>query len=820
MPITTRLRGVTALESHRAPTFTPVTTRLARPGATPTPLRSVEAPRAGLLNVPASPLGAPQPIPAPELQALKDAAHVDPHKLLGPHAVLVGGKPTTQVRALFPNARAVTVVTDSGDRVPLTANAGLFEGLLPRLGQRYQLELTPTDGSPALLVEDPYRFAPTVDATQLYLFKQGTLEDTAKLLGAHPMTVDGVAGFNVVVWAPNARGVSAVGDFNGYSRTSHMMRRLQDSVFEVFIPGAKSGAVYKLSVLGSDGKRVEKADPAARASQLRGQTGSILVGADRHVWSDQRFLAARAATDPTAQPLSAYEVHLPSWKRNADGSMMNYRQLARELIPHLKKERFNAVELIGLAEHPLDDSWGYQVTGYYAPTSRHGTPEDFKAFVDEMHAAGIKILYDWVPAHFPKDAHGLATFDGTNLFDHKDPRQGEHRDWGTRIFNYGRNEVKSFLTGSLVHMLDEYHLDGVRVDAVASMLYLDYSRKDWVPNKNGGNENLEAIAFLQDVNARVAKRFPGVLKIAEESTAWPKVTKPKSEGGLGFDLKWNMGWMHDTLAFFQADPAARGAALDGLTNTLLWAHSEKYVAALSHDEVVHLKKSLLEKMPGDEWQKRANLRSLLSFMTSYPGQKLLFMGAELAQRGEWDFKSQLDWDALKNAGNQGVAALVADLNKLYATEPALSEKQFAPEGTELRVRDPKNAVVALARKGNHAEDDVLFVHNLTATPQRGYRVGVDAPGRYAEIFNSDALSYGGSGVGNLGGVDAERVPMHGKPYSVVLSLPPLGSIALKQVSTHRDATHRHVERSRRPRTLPHVGRPHTMRLPSAVGGSP
>lgn len=812
MPITTRLSAHLTPPRRLTPSTAPATTRALRsPRTLSGVVRAPDAPPTGLIDVPASPLAPPRAIATLERQALLAGAHADPHKLLGPHDVIVAGTPATQLRALFPHASAVTVLKASGERVALAGIAGLFEGIVPGRGFRYQLEVTPSDGAPPTLVEDPYRFAPTVDATQLYLFKQGTLEDTARLLGAHPMTIDGVAGFNLVVWAPHARGVSAVGDFNGRERTAHMMRRLQDSVFEVFIPGARGGESYQLSVLGSDGKRVEKADPAARASQLRPLTGSLLVGADHHVWHDDTFLAARAAADPTAQPLSAYEVHLPSWKRNADGSMMNYRQLARELIPYLKEAHFNAIELVGLAEHPLDDSWGYQVTGYFAPTSRHGSPEDFKVFVDELHQAGIKIIYDWVPAHFPKDAHGLASFDGTNLFDHADPRQGEHRDWGTRIFNYGRNEVKSFLTGSLVHMLDEYHLDGVRVDAVASMLYLDYSRTEWVPNQHGGNENLEAIAFLQEVNERVARRFPGVLKIAEESTAWPKVTRPRSEGGLGFDLKWNMGWMNDTLAFFKTPPAARGAALDELTNTLLWAFSEKYVAALSHDEVVHLKRSLIEKMPGDQWQKFANLRSLLSFMTSYPGHKLLFMGAELAQGSEWDFKGQLAWDALQHESNRGVARLVADLNKLYATERALSEKQFVPEGTELRVRDAANAVIALARKGERAEDEVLFVHNLTATAQRDYRIGVDALGRYQEIFNSDAAVYGGSGVGNLGGVDAEAVPMHGKPCSIALSLPPLGSIALK---SKRDATHRQAERARRPRSLPPAGRAHTLRVAS------
>jgi 1,4-alpha-glucan branching enzyme len=721
-----------------------------------------------------------------ERQALTDGAHKDPHKLLGPHAVTVDGQRATLLRALVPDARTVTIVwrKDGDERrteLARDGDAGLFAGIVDATRFSYQLEVQPHDGAPPRRVEDPYRFSPTVDEMQLYLFKAGQLEDTAALLGAHAMTLDGVAGFNVVVWAPNARGISVVGDFNAWQISGHMMRLLHDSVFEVFIPGAQAGNAYKLSVLGADGVRTLKADPAARASQMRPFDASILVGADGHVWTDDAHLAARAANDPLRQPLSTYEVHLPSWRKNDDGTMKNYRQLADELVPHLLAHNFNSIELVGLAEHPLDDSWGYQVTGYYAPTARHGSPQDFKYFVDQMHRAGVKVFYDWVPAHFPKDAHGLATFDGTHLFDHEDARLGEHLDWGTRIFNYGRNEVKSFLSGSLMHMLAEFHLDGVRVDAVASMLYLDYSRKDWIPNKDGGNENLEAIAFLQDVNARVARRFPGVLKIAEESTSWPGVTKSVADGGLGFDLKWNMGWMHDTLEFFKSHPDERAARLDGLTNTLLWAQAERFVAALSHDEVVHLKRSLLEKMPGDDWQKRANLRLLFAYMTSYPGQKLLFMGAELAQTTEWSFKDQLPW----HDGDHGTARLVADLNRLYATEPALFERQHDADGTELRVRDAENAVVCIVRKGDRPAEHVMFVHNLTPAPRATYRIGVDGPGTYDEIFNSDAGVYGGSNMGNLGGVQAEELPMHGKPYSIEVTLPPLACVAWKKQSATR-----------------------------------
>jgi 1,4-alpha-glucan branching enzyme len=708
-----------------------------------------------------------------ELRALSVGVHSDPHTVLGLHDGVV--------RALFPSDAQVELVYTPPARInrmglPIEGKAkrvemkvderGLFSAKVDGNVGSYHFEVN------GKRVDDPYRFPPTVSDLDTYLFKQGTLEDVAHLLGSKEVEVNGVKGFNFVVWAPNARGVSVVGDFNDWDPTLHPMRKLAGSLYELFVPAVKPGDKYMFSLATHNGDRVLKADPAAKASEVRPGLASVTVGGSKHVWRDDAFLKARAANDPLKQPIATYEVHLPSWKRNADGSMKNYRELADELIPHLHETGFNAIELVGLAEHPLDDSWGYQVTGYFAPTARHGSPDDFKYFVDKMHENGIRVLYDWVPAHYPKDEHGLAQFDGTHLFDHEDPRQGEHLDWGTRIFNYGRNEVRSFLIGSLMHMLDEYHLDGVRVDAVASMLYLDYSRKEWVPNKDGGNENLEAISFLKEVNERVGKRFPGVLRIAEESTAFPGVT---SKDGLGFDLKWNMGWMHDTLKFFSKPTNERADHLDTLTNTLLWAYSEKYVAALSHDEVVHLKKSLVGKMPGDEWQQLANLRLLFAYMYSYPGQKLLFMGSELAQKSEWDFKSQLDWQNK----NDGVQRLLADLNKLYTSEPALSQKQFDPEGNETFHLDKKNAVVGMLRKGADRKDDVIFMHNLTEKPRK-VRIGLDAPGTYKEILNTDSKIYGGSDVGNLGAVKAEKMEADGKPYSAEIMLPPLGTIALKR----------------------------------------
>jgi 1,4-alpha-glucan branching enzyme len=718
------------------------------------------------------------------LTALAAGVHSDPHTILGAHD---DGRGKTAVRALFPEGAHVELVYTA----PATLNR---VGLPKPAGAAHRVEMKPgahgiygasvngvvgdyhfeVDGK---RVDDPYRAPPTISDADLYLFKEGTLENAAHLLGAHPMTVDGKAGFNFVVWAPNARGVSLVGDFNEWDPSLLPMRKLGGAVYELFVPGVDAGQKYMFSIATSTGGRVLKADPAARSNEVRPGTASLTVGESKHHWRDAKWMKARDASDPLSKPVSTYEVHLPSWKRNDDGSMQNYRQLADELVPHLKREGFNAIELVGLAEHPLDDSWGYQVTGYFAPTSRHGSPDDFKYFVDKMHEAGVRVMYDWVPAHYPKDGHGLDTFDGTHLFDHADPRQGEHKDWGTRIFNYGRNEVKSFLVGGLMHMLDEYHLDGVRVDAVASMLYLDYSRKagEWVPNKDGGNHNLEAIAFLQDVNSRVKARFPGVLKIAEESTAFPGVTKSPDEGGLGFDLKWNMGWMHDTLEFFKTGTEWRGQNLDQLTNTFLWAYSEKFVAALSHDEVVHLKRSLLEKMPGDEWQKLANLRLLFGFMFGYPGQKLLFMGSEIAQHHEWDFKSQLEWQG----ANAGVAKLLADLNALYVKEPALSDKQFVPEGNETFLVDKERAVVGTVRKGEKTDDDLVFLHNLTEQP-RTMRVAFDEAGAYREVLNTDAKEYGGSGLGNAGKIVADATPYAGKPASAVVTLPPLATLVLKR----------------------------------------
>lgn len=751
---------------------------------------ALKMPDAPISKSRALPVAAAATLPANEISRLAHNEHARPHSVLGAHPVKVGRNQATAVRALFPGVQEVTLVTvapfgsaERFQRTPMTRlhDGGVFESVVPREKKlNYHFEVKEADGF-VRKVEDPYRFPPSVDDLGLYLFGEGTLEKTASLLGAREATINGTKGFAFTVWAPNAKRISVVGDFNEWDGRRNPMRELGGSgVFEIFIPELPAGERYMFEVLQQNGEVVRKSDPCAQRTSLRPATASV-TNKSTHVWDDDAWLAMRAKTDPLKQAVTTCEVHLPSWKRGPKGEFLNYRKLADEMIPYLKEHNYSHIELIGLAEHPFDGSWGYQVTGYYSPTARHGTPDDFKYFVDKMHQAGIGVLYDFVPAHFPRDAHGLANFDGSHLFDHADPRQGEHKDWGTQIFNYDRHEVRAFLMGSLLHMIDEYHLDGVRTDAVASMLYLDYSRKDgeWLPNKDGGNHNLGAIDFLKQVNRVLDAKYPGVMKIAEESTAFPRLTESPKEGGLGFDLKWNMGWMNDTLHWFQRGYEGR-KELDGLTNTFLWAFGEKFVCALSHDEVTHGKGSLLEKMPGDDWQKFANLRLLYGWMWSYPGHKLLMMGQEFGQRAEWDASKGLNFGEKEHAPHAGAAKLVADLNKLYQTEPALKDDQFSHESMEMVSRDKENCVVSILRRTKNEKDSILFAHNMTPDVHREYRIGVDGPGTYREILNTDSAKYGGSDVKNAP-VEAEAVPMHGKAYSVALTLPPLGTIALKRV---------------------------------------
>jgi 1,4-alpha-glucan branching enzyme len=775
-----------------------------------------ELPRARkvALQPPAPPAQPQLPGVAPAaLQALADGRHKEPHQVLGPHPVEQGGRLGTAIRGLFPESDQVTLVFSppklGGAQQRLAMRrlhpGGVFEAVVPFTQVDYHFEVTQRHAKTVRQVQDPYRFPSTVPDLDLHLFREGTLEQVASFLGANEHQQDGVRGYRFVVWAPNADGVSVVGEFNDWDWKRLPMRQVGQCVWELFVPGLEHGDRYKFSVLPKGSHhRKEKLDPAAKWIDLRPSTAARLRGPSSFQWGDQGWLEARAKLDFKTAPLSAYEVHLPSFKRGPDGEFLNYRELADLLLEVQRTRGFTHVELFGLLEHALDMSWGYQVTGYFAPTSRHGSPEDFKHLVDTLHQAGIGVLFDWVPGHFPKldqvpgfDPaldHGLANFDGTHLFEHRG-HKGEHPDWGTHIYNYGRHEVRSFLVGGLLHMLEEYHLDGQRTDAVASMVYLDYSRKhgQWEANpKDCGyprNWNLEAIRFLQQANDAVHRAAPGALCIAEESTAFPKVTGPSAQGGLGFDLKWNMGQAHDVEQFFRTDPAFRAKGLDRLTNTFTWAHAERYVIPWTHDEVVYGKKSMRSKMPGDEWQQFANLRLRMAFDFAYPGHKLLFMGSEFGQKAEWNFEGELDWAAEQTELGGGAARLYRDLNRLYRTEPALHERQFEPGGLFNYPTDRKNAVVASLRRGRNDADDVLFVHNFLPKAHHGYRIGVSHPGTYAELLNTDAGSYGGSNVGNQGQVKARFVPeeerhqSHGKPYLLELTLPPLATLALKRQPT-------------------------------------
>ncbi len=563
-----------------------------------------------------------------------------------------------------------------------------------------------------------------------------------------------------------------------------MRNRGSSGVWEIFIPGLKAGEAYKFEVLGADGALHQKADPLARQAELRPATASIVAGTPSHQWADGDWLQARAAADPLDGPLSIYELHPGSWKRpwDPDRSFHSWGELADELITWLKENAFTHVELLPVMEHPLDASWGYQVTGYFAPSARFGSPDDFRQFVDRLHQAGLGVILDWVPAHFPRDAHALARFDGSALYEHEDPRQGAHPDWGTLVFNFGRAEVRNFLIANALYWLEEFHVDGLRIDAVASMLYLDYSRKqgEWVPNQYGGRENLEAIDFLRELNTLLFERFPGILSIAEESTSWPMVSRPVHLGGLGFNYKWNMGWMNDTLRYFELDPVHRRWHHDLMSFSLMYAWHENFILVLSHDEVVHGKKSLLEKMPGDRWQQLANLRLLYGWMWAHPGRKLLFMGGELAQGAEWSEERDIDWRALSSPDHAGVRRLVADLNQLLQKEAALSQLDLSPDGFEwINVHDAEHSVFAFLRKARDPKDSLLIVANCTPVPRPGYRVGVPQGGFWQEILNTDAAVYGGSNTGTAGGAQSEHQAWDDRPHSVSLTLPPLGLLILK-----------------------------------------
>jgi len=619
-----------------------------------------------------------------------------------------------------------------------------------------------------------------------YLLGEGTHERVYEKLGAHFYELGGEKGIHFAVWAPNARQVSIVGDFNDWNPERHLMNSSDSGIWTRFIPGLEEYTVYKYHIVAQNGDRFDKADPCGFAMEQRPKTASVVTNLESYPWGDDEWVNNRAKHQAFENPISIYEIHLGSWRKELDEEWgtryLTYRELADQLIPYVVEMGYTHIELMPITEHPLDASWGYQVLGFYAPTSRFGTPQDLMYFIDQCHQNNIGIILDWVPAHFPKDGAGLNYFDGTHLYSHSDPRQGEHQDWGTLIFNYDRNEIRAFLISNALFWIDKYHFDGLRVDAVASMLYLDYSREEgqWVPNQYGGRENLGAISFLRRMNEAVHQSYPGVLTIAEESTAWPMVSRPPYMGGLGFSLKWNMGWMHDTLKYMGKEPIYRRYHHNDMTFSLLYAFNENFILPLSHDEVVHGKGSLINKMSGDEWQKFANLRAYYGFMWGHPGKKLLFMGGEFAQWQEWNFNTSLEWEALSAPNHQGVQRFVKDLNNLYKNEPALYEDDFEWTGfTWIDANDSDNSVFSFIRNAKSRDEFVIVVSNFTPVVRYGYRVGVPKPGQYQEILNSDSIYYWGSNVGNAGNVVTEPISFHGYDQSLSLTLPPLSTIMLK-----------------------------------------
>jgi 1,4-alpha-glucan branching enzyme len=760
-----------------------------------------------------------------EIERLVAGHHHDPHSILGAHP----GPEGVVVRALRPLATSVTVVLDDGRTFGMDhLYQGVFTVTLPdekvpdyRIAAAYPGERTAE--APA---DDPYRYLPTIGEFDLHLIAEGRHEELWHVLGAHVREVGRelgqVSGASFAVWAPNALGVQVTGDFNGWDGRAFPMRSLGGSgVWELFIPGVADGARYKYAVCGPDAVWREKADPLARFAERPPATASV-VYTSRYTWADSQWIAARAGREAVREPMSIYEVHLGSWRVG-----LSYRELAVQLVEYVKDTGFTHVEFLPVAEHPFGGSWGYQVTSYYAPTARFGTPDDFRYLVDALHQAGIGVLLDWVPAHFPRDEWALARFDGTPLYEHPDPRRGTHPDWGTLIFNYGRTEVRNFLVANAVYWLEEFHIDGLRVDAVASMLYLDYSRKpgEWIPNEYGGRENLDAISFLQETNATCYKRVPGITMTAEESTAWPGVSRPVYLGGLGFGFKWNLGWMHDTLGYLSLDPIYRQYHHNEMTFSLIYAFAENFVLPLSHDEVVHGKGSLVGRMPGDEWRKFAGLRALLAYMWAHPGKQLLFMGGEFGQVSEWSADNGLDWWVLDYKIHQGVQRLSRDLNAVYRQTPALwqldafqagfswidandaqgnvlsflrfpdappvdaasepaseSASDLASEPASDSASEPASDLASDlasdAGDGPTARGVIACLANFSANPHLNYRIGLPQAGRWREILNTDAIVYGGSGVGNLGGVEATDEPWHGRPASALVTLPPLGVIWL------------------------------------------
>jgi len=717
-----------------------------------------------------------------ELQSLIESKCSSPHRLLGMHPLSDGSGLLTRV--LMQNAATVKVGPVHEKEKPSfelnrVGNTSIFEGTTNQANRVYAYELTVTDQKGnSRRMRDPYSFLPTIGESDLYLFGKGDEHKIYDKLGAQIRTIDGVDGVSFAAWAPNAQRVSIVGDFNAWDGRQHQMRSLGSSgVWEIFVPGIGEGAHYKFEILNQQGKIGLKTDPYGFFFEVAPKNAAIVWNTRKFNWTDDAWLERRRQQNPLRAPLSIYEIHPGSWRKKSKAESLSYQELAEPLVKYVKEMGFTHVEFMPVAEHAFYPSWGYQVTGFFAPTSRYGTPDDFQFLINTLHENNIGVIIDWVPAHFPRDDWALAQFDGTALYEHEDPRKGAHQDWGTLIFNYGRHEVVNFLLSNALFWCDRFHVDGLRVDAVASMLYLDYSRKhgEWIPNQYGGRENLEAIEFLRKFNHVTHTEFPGVMTIAEESTAWPQVTRPPYLGGLGFSFKWNMGWMHDTLGYFHHEPVHRKYHQNDLTFAMLYHHHENFILPLSHDEVVHGKGSLLSRMPGDDWQKFANLRALLGYQWLFPGKILLFMGGEFGQRAEWNANNELEWGLLQ-AGpyHRGVQQLVQDLNHLYLAESGLWETDFSQEGFEwIDALDNQNSVLSFLRRDSERVSELAVILNLTPVPRLRYRLGLPRPGKWLEVLNTDAAIYGGSNVGNMGGVISEDIDSHNQSYSAEFVLPPL-----------------------------------------------
>ncbi len=748
-----------------------------------------------------------------ELRRLVELRHRSPHAVLGMHPLADGSG--LVVRAFLPQASKVEVHSLADNGLPpfelhrIHHKEGVFEGVTLGAHQVYAYELAVTAGpGPASRQRDPYSFLPTLTEEDLYLLGKGDERRLYEKLGAQLRTLAGVAGTGFSVWAPNAQRVSVVGDFNGWDGRRHQMRQLGSSgIWEIFLPGVGEGAHYKFEVRDHHNRIRMKTDPCGLFYEVAPKNAAIVWDNRKFKWTDDAWLQQRRAGEPLRSPVSIYELHLGSWRKKSKSESLGYRGIAEPLIAYLKQMGFTHVEFMPVAEHAYYPSWGYQVTGFYAPTSRYGSPEDLQYLVNELHNAGLGVIVDWVPAHFPRDDWALARFDGTALYEHEDPRKGAHQDWGTLIFNFGRLEVENFLIANALFWCDRFHMDGLRVDAVASMLYLDYSRKagEWIPNQYGGRENLEAIAFLKKFNHLVHTAFPGVMTIAEESTAWPQVTRPPYLGGLGFSFKWNMGWMHDTLEYFNRDPVHRKYHQNDLTFAMIYHHHENFILPLSHDEVVHGKRSLLGRMPGDDWRRFANLRVLLGYQWLFPGKKLLFMGCEIGQSGEWNANGEVEWWLLQ-AGpyHAGVQKFVADLNQLYRAEPGLWQADFDLDGFSwIDASDNLNSVISFVRRDAERVSEVVVILNLTPVTRHHYRIGLPRPGQWLEVLNSDAAVYAGSNVGNLGGVLSEDLDWHNQSYSAEFTLPPMSIMAFRPKPVEAGADVGTVEKAKvQPKTVP------------------